>query len=105
MQIGICLGHIKLSEGSSLTTNGSSLVLHFPLSVVDFPHETLINGSVMTEPDCRPVASHQDTVSPILWVCITPLTVLNHLSLTSCPCSVKSVQQLSGFTDTAGKAP
>ena len=32
-----------------------------------------------------PVASHQATVSPLLWVCITSSTVLNYLSLTSCP--------------------
>lgn len=51
-----------------------------------------------------PVASHQAMVSPLLGVCITSSTVLNHPTLTSCPPSVKSVQQLSGFTDTAGKA-
>lgn len=41
-------------EGSSFAMKGSSLVLHcFPLSLLDFPQETLINSVVMTEPDCE----------------------------------------------------
>ena len=51
-----------------------------------------------------PVASHQATVSPLLWVCITSSTVLNRPSLTSPPTSVKPVQWRSGFTDAADKA-
>lgn len=47
-----------------------------------------------------PVASHQATVSPLLRVCITSSTVLNHPSLTSCPPPVWSLSSNAQVSQT-----